>query len=160
MDPDIDQDVLIDQEVVAVTRAPAPRYVIPFKTLDLGIEFRFRGVDRLNNGTPIGEMIDEVLIVPPLNFYNLKRLGKAIDGVTTADNLISMENLIEILIAALSQNYQGIPRWLIEQSIGLGNSGELAAALMDISGLKRKQIEAEKKAAALVNSTGTTSITT
>jgi hypothetical protein len=125
-----------------------PVNIVPFSTLDLGIEFRFRGIERDRNGEPIGEMVDMELIVPPLNLYNLKRLEKHFKALSTAGaDIAAMHDLIELLLAALSQNYTGVPRWLVEQSMNPGNFPDMAVSLMDVSGLKRKEIE-EKKAKA------------
>lgn len=145
--------------------APAPvvkpEIVIkPLPVLREGIEFRFTGAQRDEDGEPVGQFIDINLVVPPLNFNSLRGLQQKIKSFSESgeDNTASMETLCECLLHALRRNYRGVPRWLIEQSVDVANFAELMMALMDVSGLKRKQVEAEKKAqaeAARIQSTGT-----
>jgi hypothetical protein len=139
------------------TAVAVPASITPYPTLDPGIGFRFRGIERNEDGEPIGEMIDIELEVPALNLYNLKRLEKHFKAVVNgADsfNISSMADIVEILVPALAQNYKGVPRWLVEQSVNLSNAPYLIQAVMDISGLLRKEI-GEKKAKATKTSPST-----
>jgi hypothetical protein len=142
-------------------RAPTatPVNIVPYATLDPGIEFNFRGIERDADGEPIGELIDITLSIPPLNLANLRRLEKRFKSLQDSPTVATMYDLVELLIAALAQNYRGVPRWLIEQAISPGNYGDVATALMDVSGLRRKEIE-EKKAMAARPPTGTDSSVT
>jgi hypothetical protein len=130
--------------VKSKTTEATPVNIVAYATLDPGIEFNFRGIERDADGEPIGELINIMLWVPPLNLTNLRRLEKHFKSLETP-TVASMHNLVDLLIAALSQNYRGVPRWLIEQSISLGNLPQMSAAVMDLSGLRRREIE-EKKA--------------
>lgn len=138
-----------------------------------GISFRFAGqqlelmtekdAEALRAGDfepePVSEPVDVDLIVPPLNFSQLQEMKSHINMLNANPDLLSFAALVEILRAALSRNYRGVPRWLIEQTIDVGNMADLVQAVMDVSGMKRKEIEEAKKAMA-ANSAGTTSTAT
>jgi hypothetical protein len=118
-----------------------------FDTLDEGILFRFRGAERDENDEPIGEMVDVELIIPPHNFYNMRRMRdklKALKVEKDTASLESMDIIIDLVVPALRQNYRNVPRWLVDQTIKADNMMQIMEALMDVSGLKRKEA-AEKK---------------
>lgn len=143
-----------------------------------GVTFRFAGQlfeamtteqrEQFGNGEfepePVTEVIDMELEVPPLNFAQLKELRPQLDRISTNPDMESFRSLIEVLSFALARNYRGVPRWLIEQSIDVANMAELTQAVMDVSGLKRKEQLEEKKAMAAAkltaNSPGTASTPT
>lgn len=146
--------------------------IVPYDTFDDGIEFKFRGIEPDENGEPVegAQMINIKLIVPPLNLQNLKRVQKfvSLSMKQMKENALGPEGLIsmaEILAPALSQNYRGVPRWLVEQSIKVDNLDQIFQAVMDLSGLKRKEIEEKKALAAMkppdtAETTSTTSSST
>lgn len=139
-----------------------PVKIEPYRTLREGITFAFRGCEPDAEGAPAGEFIEIELVVPPLNLDSLKALGAKLltyKGVGLDD----LDTVRLSLAHALRRNYRGVPDWLIGQTLDIGNMQELFVALMDVSGLKRKEIEAGKaKAAAAVteSSTGTSSTPT
>jgi hypothetical protein len=110
-----------------------------------GITFRFAGEELDADGNALSEFIDIELVVPPLNLDSFKALGADLATLTfTAD---SGDKAVNALMHALARNYRGVPRWLIGQSVDLGNMTEIMQAFMDVSGLHRKEVE-EKKAMA------------
>ncbi len=117
----------------------------PQRTLREGITFTFRGNEPDADGKPTGELIDIDLVVPSLNFDSLKVLQTRLQKLGSSPDAESMETLVDALEHALARNYRGVPRWLISQSVDIANMPDMTIALMDVSGLKRKEIE-EKKA--------------
>jgi hypothetical protein len=97
---------------------------------------------------PVTEPIDMELEVPPLNFAMLKLLKPQIELLSANPDPSQLGVFIEVLALALTRNYRGVPRWLIEQSLDVANMPELTQAFMDVSGLKRKEREDAKKAMA------------
>ena len=119
------------------------------QTLRKGIPITFRGNEPDSNGDPEGEFIEIELIVPPLNFDALEILQTRLQSLTLQPTADSMKTLVEALSRALNRNYIGVPRWLITQSIDVANMADIVVALMDVSGLKRKEVEEGKKALAV-----------
>lgn len=117
-----------------------------YRTTVDGITFVFRGTEENEQGEPIGELIDIELIVPPLNLDALKALQSRL--MTMGDGTIadSMETLVVALSRALARNYRNVPQWLIRQTVDVANMADMMKALMDVSGLLRKEIDAAKKA--------------
>lgn len=135
--------------------------IVPRRTLREGIELRFRGMPMSDDGDVVGELIDIPLIVPPLNLGSLRKLKGRLDGFGKNPGTEDMETLCDAIQEALNRNYSGVPRWLIEQTIDVANLYEMMAAVMDVSGMRRKEIEAGKvKAAGANGSTGTISTAT
>jgi hypothetical protein len=132
--------------------------ITPYDSLDEGIDFAFRGIERDREGEPIGEMLSITLTIPPLNLDSLRREEKRLKALNGAETIASMEDMVAIVRRALAQNYKGVPNWLIEQSINVSNLSDLTRALMDLNGMMRKEIEAGKALAAA--STGTPSTAT
>lgn len=114
----------------------------PHRILIPGITFQFSGLAPSESGE--GEFFCQDLVVPPLNLGALNALQGRLQNLK--DSRESMETLCEALEFALARNYSGVPRWLIEQTIDLANMAEMMRSIMDISGLRRKEVEAEKKA--------------
>jgi len=119
-----------------------------------GIVFRFSGCEPDAEGEPIGAFVQVDLELPPLNLGALERLQDKLSKVGPMD-LQSMQTILEAIRLALRRNYRGVPLWLIEQTLDLANMQDMMGALMDISGLKRKEIEAGKALAAIKNSEST-----
>jgi len=131
------------------------------QTIRQGIEITFRGCEPDANGEPSGEFIEIEPVVPPLNFDALESLEEKLQTLTSQPTKSSMSTLVDALIRALMRNYTGVPRWLITQTIDVANMSDMMVALMDVSGLKRKEIEDAKKAVAVPpmnDSDGTISI--
>jgi hypothetical protein len=125
-----------------------PINIQPRRTLRQGIEFTFRGCEPDADGNPVGELVDIELTCPPLNLDGLERFEQKLKtfGQAQDNNIQSMRVLVDALAFALQRNYTGVPRWLISQTIDLANMPDMMRALMDLSGMRRKQIEDEKKA--------------
>jgi hypothetical protein len=129
--------------------------ITPHRVLIPGITFQFSGVAPTESND--GEFFCQDLVVPPLNLGALNVLQGRLQSLK--DSQESMTTLCEALEFALARNYSGVPRWLIEQTIDLANMAEMMRSIMDISGLRRKEIEAEKKAQTDLT-TGATSFAT
>jgi hypothetical protein len=132
--------------------------ITPYDTFDQGIDFVFRGIERDQDGEPIGDMVTVTLTIPPLNFDSLKRDQAKIASMGEMETLDSMHAMVGLTRRALAQNYRGVPLWLIEQSINVANLSDLSRATMDLNGMFRKETEAGKALAAA--STGTPSTAT
>lgn len=129
------------------------------RTLRAGISQQFRGCVPDENGEPVGELVDMELVVPPLNFQSLQSLGPKLATLNVEPSAGSMGTLVLAIEQALRRNYRGVPRWLIEQTIDPANMADFVQSLMDVSGMRRKELEAGKAKAAEAQ-TGTTSTAT
>jgi hypothetical protein len=103
-----------------------------------GIVFTFAGAEPDETGEASGEPVKIELIVPPLNFHALRRIEQIEKDTSREAQTVAAIEL------ALKRNYRGVPRWLIEQTLDVGNAGAFNKALMDVDGKYRE--EAEKKA--------------
>lgn len=124
-----------------------------------GIAFAFRGQEPDADGNPTGEVVTAELVVPPLNFDAIRRMQAELKKLGGGD-VAAFETLAVVLERALSRNYSGVPQWLIAQTIDVANMQDFISAVMDVSGLKRKEVEAGKAAATTSVSTGTSSTPT
>ncbi len=115
------------------------------RTLRAGFTFTFRGNEPDADGKPTGELVDIELIVPSLNFDSLKVLQTRLHKLGDGPDAESMETLVDALEQALARNYRSIPRWLITQTVDIANMGDLMLALMNVSGMKAREGDAEKK---------------
>lgn len=116
-----------------------------------GIAFLFTGQEEDANGDPVSEFVSIELVVPPLNLDSLRIMQPKLQKLQTDPDVESMNTMVDAIAHALKRNYRGIPRWLIEQTLDIGNMPALTQAFMDIGGLKRKEIEAGKATAAAKN---------
>jgi len=86
--------------------------------------------------------------VPPLTLGQLERLqdrlAKAAPGSLDPGTI---GTIIEAAHGALLRNYPDMTRERLAEIIDVGNMVEVFQAVMDISGLKRKEQEAEKQGA-------------
>jgi hypothetical protein len=104
--------------------------IVPFfDSLEDATEFRFRGVERDAEGEPIGDVIDQVLIVPSLNLDSYRRVKMLIERAGSVPPAEALDDLVEIVSRALKQNYRSVPRWLIAQTIGVSNHADFTAAV-------------------------------
>jgi hypothetical protein len=132
----------------------------PFRTMRQGIEMDFRGFEPDESGEPNGEPIDVTLTVPPLNFDSLQLLEGKLGSLGQGSQGASMQTIAVAIGHALKRNYRGVPEWLIRQTLDIANLGEFTQALMDVSGLRRKELEAGKAQATGSPLTGTASTAT
>lgn len=137
-----------------------PTEIQPFRTIRQGIEMDFRGFEPDANGEPSGEPIDITLVVPPLNFDSLQILEGRLGSLGQGGQGASFQTIAVAIGHALKRNYRGVPEWLIRQTLDAANLRDFTQALMDVSGLKRKEIEAGKARAAGSLPTGTESTVT
>ena len=78
-------------------------------------------------------------IVPPLNFKALKTLQPMIESLSKIDMAMSNEqidNVAEIVLAALNRNYPDKTKDDVLEWLDLGNSGQILGAIMGASGIK------------------------
>ncbi|GLT20785.1 hypothetical protein GCM10007933_02370 [Zoogloea oryzae] len=91
-------------------------------------------------------------VIPPLSLGSLEllqdRIGKLSLGGTDPE---SIRTIVDATHMALVRNYPDVPRDQVAAEIDLGNMMDVIAAVMDVAGVRRKELEAgevEKKAAA------------
>lgn len=93
-------------------------------------------------GIPV-ELGGEVLIVPPLSLGSLEQLQAGIAGFTgDVFDKAQIALVIDAALAALRRNYPEMTRERVAEFIDVANMPEVFEALMDVSGLKRKSMEA------------------
>jgi len=93
-------------------------------------------------GIPV-ELGDRTLIVPPLALGALEQLQERI--ATFTGDIRSKEQIATVLDAAhaaLKRNYPEVTREDVAEWVDVGNMAEVFEAVMDISGMKRKALEA------------------
>ncbi len=90
-------------------------------------------------------------IIPPLSLGALEllqeRIGKLEAGSVDPENI---RTIVDATHAALVRNYPALTREEVASEIDLGNMMDVIAAVMDVSGVRRKALEDEdvaKKAA-------------
>lgn len=93
-------------------------------------------------GIPV-ELGGDVLIVPPLSLGSLEQLQAGIAGFTgDVFDKAQIALVIDAALAALRRNYPDMTRERVAEFIDVANMPEVFEALMDVSGLKRKSMEA------------------
>ncbi len=82
-------------------------------------------------------------IVPPLSINGNIQYGDQIAAINNTDDPVAQGKLMrDVIHAALVRNYPDITVELVGEHVDLGNMQELFEAVMDVSGLKRKSLEA------------------
>ncbi len=107
-----------------------PQELIP------GVEFNFGG--------------GRVYTIPPLSLGALQRLQNKLASFSerTALDPVSMGVVVEALHAALARNYPDLTEGEVSELVDVSQIGDVMAAVLDVSGLKRKaQAEAKNQAA-------------
>jgi hypothetical protein len=93
-----------------------------------GVEFEFA------NG--------EKMIVPPLNLGAIELLQDRLGKFNGTMNSESIALVIDATLMALQRNYPEVTREQVSTDLlDLGNMEEVMGLVMDVSGLKRKEIE-------------------
>ena len=98
---------------------------------------RIKGVTVELNGTEY--------VIPPIALGALEQLQSdigAFDGNVQDAKQIS--TVIDCAYAAMRRNYPDMTRGEVADLIDIGNMNEVFAAVMDVSGLKRKEQEAAR----------------
>lgn len=84
------------------------------------------------------------LTVPPLSLGAIQLLQDRLVGFTGGLDKASVELVVDATLMALQRNYPDMTRErVVNELVDLGNMEEVMRAVMDISGLQRK--EQEKK---------------
>jgi hypothetical protein len=99
----------------------------------------------------------EEYIVPPIPIGALIQLQSALEKIS-AENMLTQESIETIVKSAqvcMRRNYPDITTEQLEELIDVGNMHEVFAAIVDVSGLRRKAAE-EKKRTAGNHTDGTT----
>lgn len=87
-------------------------------------------------------------IVPPVSLGTLEVYGDAIHEFEKGTlGLAGFKVVTDVVFAALKRNYPDITREFIKDNIGLEDAGDYFTAVMDVSGMKRKALEAGKATA-------------
>lgn len=93
-------------------------------------------------GIPV-EMGGTVFIVPPLSLGALEQLQDALEHFTgDIRDKSQMATMLDATHAALRRNYPEITREQVGEMVDLENMQRVMEAVMDVSGLKRRQLEA------------------
>lgn len=99
------------------------------------------------------ELGGENFVVPPLSLGALEMLQERIAAFTGGLDKGSVATVIDCLHASLGRNYPEKTREDVADLVDVANMGDVMEAVMDVSGMRRKQIEAEA-AGNLLPSTG------
>lgn len=82
------------------------------------------------------------LIVPPLNLASIQLLQDRLATFKGGMDAASIDLVVDATMMALARNYPDLTRErVITDLIDLGNMEDVMAAVMDVSGLKRKEQE-------------------
>ncbi len=94
-------------------------------------------------GMPV-DLAGTVYVIPPLSLGALEAMQDGLSSVNTAAlDRESTRTILDAAHAALKRNYPDLSREDVGNMIDVGNMGEVFEAIMDVSGLKRKALEAE-----------------
>lgn len=106
-----------------------------------GLQIKFRGCKPDESGAFEGDFFEVELLIPPLNMGNLKRLQA--EEKERGEDKLAPEAMLDYVAKtterALRQNYRGVPRWLIEQTITMENMLDISQKISGISGLIAKK---------------------
>ncbi|HNA67279.1 MAG TPA: hypothetical protein PLN96_05125 [Zoogloea sp.] len=80
--------------------------------------------------------------VPPIALGDLERLQDRIAGFQGGLDKDSVATVIDAAHAALKRNYPEITRETVAGLVDVANMGEVFSAVMDVSGLLRKERDA------------------
>jgi hypothetical protein len=81
--------------------------------------------------------------VPPLNLRSLETMQDALSDFTGGIDAKSVSTVVDAAYAALKRNYPDMTRDEVAEIIDVGNMVEVMQAIMDVSGLMRKEQEAQ-----------------
>lgn len=100
-------------------------------------------------------------VCPPLGFRPLRKLQSKLATFNPADySTESLDLVLECAHSALKRNYPEITEDDVIDGLGLENMMDVMKAVLDVSGLRRVQLEAEATEATANPSTGTSSTPT
>lgn len=81
-------------------------------------------------------------VMPPLSLNSVKQLKPKLEAFKGTDDQEDIDTVIDAAHAALKRNYPALTREEVGDLVDLGNMQEVMEACMDVSGFKRKQLEA------------------
>jgi hypothetical protein len=87
-------------------------------------------------------------VVPPLSIGALERLQDRLNTFQGGMDKEAVALMVDVAEAALKRNYPDITRDIIVEIMDVSNMEDIFAAVMDVSGLKRKAIDAGEAPAA------------
>ena len=94
------------------------------------------------------ELGGKAYVVPPLNLGALEQFQDRLEKFSGGIDPESVKTVIDVTHAALQRNYPDITRNDIAELIDVGNMSEVMQAVMDVSGLRRRGLEASAVASA------------
>jgi hypothetical protein len=105
---------------------------------------------------------NEVFVVPPLNFRSLQALQARLVNFSGGTDPESIQLVADAALESLKRNYPDMTADRVIDLLDLENMQAVMEAVMDVSGLKRKALEAQEGAAGEAShpSSGTTSTPT
>ena len=86
---------------------------------------------------------DKDYVVPPLNLGTLEIMQERLEQFRGGADKESIATVLDASFAALKRNYPDITREQVAEIVGLENMIELMQAIMDISGMRRKELETQ-----------------
>ena len=90
---------------------------------------------------------DRKLVVPPIALGALEQLQQRISQFTgDVRDAGQIATVIDAAFASLKRNYPEITREEVGDMVDVGNMAEVFESVMDVSGMRRKAIEAETPA--------------
>lgn len=81
-------------------------------------------------------------IVPPLPLGFLELHGDQLSGDLSRLNSATVKLVVDAVHASLRRNYPELAREVVRDALDVGNFSEAMEAVMDVSGLKRRGLEA------------------
>jgi hypothetical protein len=101
------------------------------------------------------------LILAPMNFATLEVMQERLTAWKGGMDVESRTTVVDCVLASLQRNHPDVTREFVQQYLDVANMVELMSMVMDVGGLKRKEIEAGKASAVKANgSIGATSTAT
>lgn len=85
----------------------------------------------------------KTFVIPPLNLLSLEQIQERLEKFDGGIGRDSVSVVIDAATAALRRNYPDITRDEVATLIDVGNMHEIMTAVMDVSGLLRKEQEGE-----------------
>lgn len=92
-------------------------------------------------GVPLSLNGDEY-IVPPLPLGFLEVYGDQLGGDFSRLDSATVKLVVDAVHTALRRNYPEITRDFVRDALDVGNFADAMQAVMDVSGLKRRELEA------------------
>lgn len=99
----------------------------------------------------------ETFTVPPLALGDLELLQERLGAVQVGSlDAASVSTVIDSTLAALKRNYPDMTRERVAGLVDLSNMADVMLCVMDVAGVRRKEIDAGKAAAATGEPQGST----